>query len=112
VQARSGAKLVPAKEGDSAPGSGGPGRIAGRQMPIDVLASLLSRLEGQLFVNKTGLTGRYQINLEWAPGNDTNQNGLSLSEALDTQLGLRMERRREPLDVVVIEHAERVPIDN
>jgi uncharacterized protein (TIGR03435 family) len=112
VPARNGAKLVPAKEGDSTPGSGGPGRIAGRQMPMAVLASLLSRLDGQLFVDKTGLTGRYQINLEWAPDNDPNRSGLSLSEALDAQLGLRMERRREPLDVIVVEKAEQIPADN
>jgi uncharacterized protein (TIGR03435 family) len=112
VQDRNGAKLVPAKEGDGTPGSGGPGRITGRQMPIAVLASLLSRLEGQLFVDRTGLTGRYQINLEWAPDNDPNRSGLSLSEALDMQLGLRMERRREPLDVVVVDKAEQIPTDN
>jgi uncharacterized protein (TIGR03435 family) len=112
VPARSGAKLVPAKEGDDTPGSGGAGRIAGRQMPIAVVASLLSRLEGQLFVDRTGLTGRYQIDLEWVPENDPNRNGLSLAEALDTRLGLRMERRREPLDVVVVEKAEQIPTDN
>jgi len=51
--------------------------------------------------DRTGLAGRYQINLEWAPENDTNRSGRSLSEALEMQLGLRMERRREPLDVVL-----------
>jgi uncharacterized protein (TIGR03435 family) len=112
VQARNGAKVVPAKEGDSTPGSGVPGRITGRQLPMAGLASLLSRLDGQLFVDKTGLTGRYQMNLEWARDNDPNRSGLSLSEALETQLGLRMERRREPLDVIVVEKAEQIPTDD
>ena len=112
VEARNGAKLVPAKEGDSTPGSGVPGRITGQQMPMSALVSLLSRFDGQLFVDKTGLTGRYQIRLDWVPANDTSRSGLSLSEALETQLGLRMERRREPLDVIVVEKAERVPADN
>jgi uncharacterized protein (TIGR03435 family) len=112
VPAKTGSKLTPAKEGESAPGSGAPGRITGVQMPISVLVSLLSRFEGQLFVDKTGLTGRYQIKLEWAPDSDPNRNGLSLSEALEEQLGLRMERRREPLDVIVVERAEKVPTDN
>jgi uncharacterized protein (TIGR03435 family) len=112
VPARNGSRLTPAREGESTPGSGAPGRIAGQQMPISALVSLLSRFEGELFVDRTGLTGRYRIALEWAPGNDANRNGPSLSEALEEQLGLRLERRREPLDVIVVEKAERVPTDN
>ncbi|HKF68559.1 MAG TPA: TIGR03435 family protein [Vicinamibacterales bacterium] len=112
VPAKGGSKLMPSKEGETTPGSGAPGRITGSQMPIAVLASLLSRFEGQLFVDKTGLTGRYQITLEWAPENDPNRNGPSLAEALERQLGLRMERRREPLDVIVVEKAEQIPTDN
>jgi uncharacterized protein (TIGR03435 family) len=112
VPAKGGSKLTPAKEGETTPGSGAPGRITGSQMPIAVLASLLSRFEGQLFVDKTGLTGRYQIKLEWVPENDPNRSGLSLAEALEQQLGLRTERRREPLDVIVVEKAQQVPTDN
>jgi uncharacterized protein (TIGR03435 family) len=112
VLAKSGSTLAPAREGETTPGSGAPGRITGLQMPISVLASLLSRFEGQLFVDKTGLPGRYQIKLEWEPGNDPNRNGLSLSEALEEQLGLRLERRREPLDLIIVERAEKIPADN
>jgi uncharacterized protein (TIGR03435 family) len=112
VPAKNGSKLTPASERNGPPGSGAPGRIVGQQMPMSVLMSLLSRFEGQLFVDRTGLTGRYQIHLEWAPGNDATRNGPSLSEALEEQLGLRMERRREPLDVVIVERAERIPADN
>jgi uncharacterized protein (TIGR03435 family) len=32
--------------------------------------------------------------------------------AVQEQLGLRLESRRGPLDVLVIEHAEKVPVDN
>jgi uncharacterized protein (TIGR03435 family) len=112
VPTKNGSRLTPAKDGETAPGSAVPGRITGQQMPMSVLVSLLSRFDGQLFVDKTGLTGRYQIKLEWVPANDTSRSGVSLSEALDTQLGLRMERRREPLDVVVVEKGERIPTDN
>jgi uncharacterized protein (TIGR03435 family) len=111
VQSRSGSKLVPAGDSETTPGSGAPGRIAGLQMPMSVLTSLLSRFEGQLFIDRTGLNGRYQVSLEWVPDGDATRSGLSLSEALEQQLGLRMERRREPLDVVV-ERANRVPLDN
>src|SRR5215467_619056 len=112
VPAKGGSKLLPAKQAEGAPGSGSPGLIVGQQMPMPVLMSLLSRFEGQLFVDRTGLTGRYQLKLEWAPDSDATRNGRSLSEALEEQLGLRMERRREPLDVIVIERAERIPTAN
>jgi uncharacterized protein (TIGR03435 family) len=112
VPAKSGSKLTPASGSNGAPGSGAPGRIVGQQMPMSALMSLLSRFEGQLFVDRTGLTGRYQIHLEWAPDNDATRSGRSLSEALEEQLGLRVERRREPLDVVIVERAEKIPSDN
>jgi uncharacterized protein (TIGR03435 family) len=112
VPGKGGVKLTPAVDGDSRPGSGGPGLITGSQVPMSIVVSLLSRLEGQLFVDRTGLPGRYQIKLEWVPDSDTTRSGASLSEALEEQLGLRMERRREPLDVIVVERAERTPIEN
>ena len=111
VQSKNGARLLPAKEGAGTPGSGSPGLITGMQMPMSVLASLLSRFERQLFVDKTGLTERYQIRLEWAPDSDPDRKGRSLAEALEDH-GLRMERRREPLDFIVVEKAERIPADN
>src|SRR5215813_6626762 len=54
VPAKGGTKLTPASEGSGVPGSGAPGRIVGQQMPMPILMSLLSRFEGQLFVDRTG----------------------------------------------------------
>jgi uncharacterized protein (TIGR03435 family) len=112
VPAKAGARVTPAKESQTVPGSGAPGRITGEQMPMAVLASLLSRFERQTVLDRTGLAGRYQIRLVWAPGDAANRDGPSLMEALEEQLGLRLEARREPLDVLVVQHAERVPVDN
>jgi len=112
VPGKNGSKLTAAKEGPAQPGTSVRGRIVGQQMPMSVLVSLLSRFESQLFVDRTGLTGRYQLTLEWVPENDPTRSGATLSEALEEQLGLHMERRREPLDVIVVERAERIPIEN
>jgi uncharacterized protein (TIGR03435 family) len=112
VVSKSGIKMTPALAGEVRPGSGTPGRIVGRQMPMAALASLLSRFEGQLVVDKTGLDGRYQLQLEWAGGSNPPPERASLSAALEEQLGLRLEKRREPLDVIVVEKADRVPTDN
>jgi uncharacterized protein (TIGR03435 family) len=112
VPAKGGAKLTPAKEGETRPNSGARGRITGEQMPMPVLASLLSRFEGQLVVDRTALTGRYQFSLQWTPDDAVNRDGPSLKEALEEQLGLRLESRREPLDVLVVNRADKVPTDN
>lgn len=114
VPAKAGHKLVEAPLTATTANMGLPGRITGQSMPMYVLASLLSRFESQLVVDRTGLTGRYQFKLEWAVQNGPNpgREGPSLSSALEEQLGLRLETRREPLDVIVVERAEKMPSEN
>lgn len=67
-------------------------------------------------VDKTGLTGRYDFNLEWAP--DESQFGGDVGSApsdanippfftaIQQQLGLRLEATRGPIETIVIDHAE------
>jgi uncharacterized protein (TIGR03435 family) len=68
-------------------------------------------------VDKTGLTGRYDFNLEWAP--DESQFGGDVGAApsdtpvppfftaIQQQLGLRLEATRGPIETIVVDHAER-----
>jgi uncharacterized protein (TIGR03435 family) len=118
VPARGGVKLVPADQARTGPPETNylPGRIIGSSVPMPVLAILLSRFERQLILDRTGLTGRYHVRLEWASeirlnGGTAETPGPSLSDALN-QLGLRLEPRKEPLDSVVVERAEKMPTDN
>ena len=60
-------------------------------------------------VNRTGLTGTLDFDLEWAPGPDAD--GVSVFTAVQEQLGLRLEPSTAPLDVVVIDSARR-PTEN
>lgn len=84
------------------------------------LSSLVSRLSSELnaaVVDKTGLTGSFDVVLEYEPANQ--QVGLAanpglvaefasppLRDALQQQLGLKLEATRAPLPIVVIESAE------
>jgi uncharacterized protein (TIGR03435 family) len=45
-------------------------------------------------------------------GQPINVDGPSLPTALQEQLGLRLESRKRPVDVLVVDHAEKVPVDN
>jgi uncharacterized protein (TIGR03435 family) len=96
------------------------GKISHPKMPMQGLAALLSRFERQTVVDQTGLEGDYQVSLEWSPDNfsavpDANApppDRPSLSTAVGAQLGLKLESRRGPLDVLVVESASRVPEEN
>ena len=45
-------------------------------------------------------------------GEAIDPDGPSLATAVSEQLGLRLESRKGPVDVLVIDHAEKVPIAN
>jgi uncharacterized protein (TIGR03435 family) len=67
--------------------------------------------------NKTGLTGKYDFTFEFegsiglGPDADAVA-GQSLFTALQEQLGLRLEAKKDLLDVLVIDHIEKVPTGN
>jgi uncharacterized protein (TIGR03435 family) len=65
-------------------------------------------------VDKTGLTGKYNFNLEYTvPRRDGSETGgLDLIGALEKQLGLRLEQKKIVKDVLVIDHVEKVPANN
>jgi uncharacterized protein (TIGR03435 family) len=77
-------------------------------------------------VDLTGLKGAYDIKLDWVPrppgGNPATDGaipvasdvaaGATVFDALDKQLGLKLEERKQPMPVIVIDHIERVPTEN
>jgi uncharacterized protein (TIGR03435 family) len=61
-------------------------------------------------VDLTGLHGVFDFNLDFAPdGLAPSDDGLppSIFTAVQEQLALRLEARKGPVDVVVVDHAER-----
>ena len=106
--------------------------IAIARQPIGSLCQFLSKILQTPVVDLTGLTGRYDVRLHFAveqiaplatsaPSGET---GLSpaapqasdpaptLVEAVQNQLGLKLEAKRLPVDFLVVEHAERRPTEN
>jgi uncharacterized protein (TIGR03435 family) len=86
-----------------------PGRIVGDAVPIETLAASLSRVTGYAVADRTGLSKTYKIDLKWTP-EDKEGNGPSIFDAIQEQLGLKLEAGSGPVEVLVIDHAERVPI--
>lgn len=101
----------------------------GTNVAMPELAQFLSTRLGKPVAHATNLAGGYTFTLTWTPGDGERsgfpglppgvsppvpadlQDGPSLATALQEQLGLRLERRRVPADVLVIDSAQR-PAEN
>jgi uncharacterized protein (TIGR03435 family) len=100
--------------------SGGTGYYAACATTMEQVAE---RLEGEInsdsnaerpVIDTTGLKGKYDFRLSWSRMADMNgpAGGPTLLNALETQLGLRIEQRRAPVKIVVVNHSERLPTEN
>ena len=92
-------------------------------------ARVLARQLGRPVIDRTGLTGRYDIKLQWTPDPGQNAaplggaplpgvdpppsdpNGPSIFAALQEQLGLRLESQKAPVELIVIDRVEK-PSEN
>jgi uncharacterized protein (TIGR03435 family) len=78
-------------------------------------------------VDLTGLNGAYDFAITWTPSQliagagrggadptvaSTPSGGLTFFEAIDKQLGLKLDSQKHPMPVVVIDHLERLPAEN
>ncbi len=83
------------------------------------LAAILATALGRPVIDNTGLTGTYDLFVQWddapvreggVPGTEVAAAGSdrgSIFTALQDQLGLKLETRREPVKVLVIDRIER-----
>jgi uncharacterized protein (TIGR03435 family) len=98
------------------------------------LSALLFQLQAQLgtmtgpntyamgrVVDKTGLTGKYDFRFAYASGSPIGgalalpidpSAGPGFIDALERQLGLKLTRSMAPLEVLVIDHVERIPTED
>jgi uncharacterized protein (TIGR03435 family) len=67
---------------------------------------VLQSLSERVVVYKTGLDGRFDVDLEYSP-DQTATDKPSIFAAVQEQLGLKLESDTGPVDVVVIDHIER-----
>jgi len=90
--------------------SGGGHQIRARQMSMKLLAGNLQGYVGGAVIDATGLNGLYDIRLDFSD-ESTPDGGPTLFEALQQQLGLKLEAGKGPVEVVVIDHVEK-PSEN
>lgn len=107
--------------------------MVGKAQPMSGLANLLGNQLNKPVVDKTGLTGKYDIQIEYTPdlsgmpippppgagpglgpaaSTDASEPGSNLAAAIQQQLGLRLVSGKAKLDVIVVDKAEKVPTEN
>lgn len=103
----------------------GPGELTAQAVPISNLIRFLSFQFHSPVLDKTGLAGKYDINMTWAPDESEGimhppdggapaagnpepppSSGPSIFTALEEQLGLKLEAHKEPGNVIVIDHID------
>jgi len=112
--AKSGLKAQPAKAGGRPGFRIRPGHIESESATMAGLTDKLSRLADRPVVDKTDLPGSYGFQLDWAPDPTLNDasSAASLYTAIEEQLGLKLEARKEPMEVIVIDQIEKAPTGN
>jgi uncharacterized protein (TIGR03435 family) len=112
----------------------GDNKFIGRKMPPLALSESLARFVDKPVIDMTGLTGLYDFDLVFTPEDFRammiraavkagitlppeamklldGSNGDSLFTAIET-IGLKLEQRKAPIEVLVIDHIEKSPTDN
>jgi uncharacterized protein (TIGR03435 family) len=129
-------QLPPGRSGMASASANGLNHMTVRGMPLSMLtSSVLGPQLGSItgpntyamgrIVDKTGLTGKYDFNLEYAGGfgpggalslpagaDGEPAGGPTILDAMEKQLGLKVTKATAPYDVLVIDHAEKVPTEN
>jgi uncharacterized protein (TIGR03435 family) len=107
----------------------GPGQLTAQAVPMTNLANLLSQQLHRTVLDKTGLSGKYDLELSWTPDQGADpmfkgsegtpqradaapdSSGPSIFTALQEQLGLRLQSAKGPVETIVIDHVE-MPSEN
>jgi uncharacterized protein (TIGR03435 family) len=90
----------------------GPGSIDMYGVTMGTLTLLLSGPAGWPVVDKTGLTGKYDIHLDMGQAGPSladgaADSGASVFSAVQEQLGLKLEPQKDQVEILVIDHIER-----
>jgi bla regulator protein BlaR1 len=86
---------------------GGPGSLGGQGVRLPIIAKGLSRYVRRVVVDGTGLDGPFDLTLQWPTSSTSSGDVAPLLSAVHQQLGLVMRPEIGPVDVFVIDEAER-----
>jgi uncharacterized protein (TIGR03435 family) len=107
--------LAPGGQGIVVETRNGAARVSGFHSDLSKLADFLSNQLGRPVFDRTGIAGQFDFTVyyrpENAPADDTNPYP-GIFDALWEQLGLKLDARTGPVEMLAIDHIERVPTGN
>jgi uncharacterized protein (TIGR03435 family) len=117
VVPKNGPKIQPVEDVGGHNNDNRPGKMQRLRTTIGDFASALSYTLRQPVVDETHMQGRYNILLTYAPdlSPDTPpaaNDGPSIFTALEEQLGLKLEPRKVPVDILVVDRCQKMPTEN
>lgn len=120
VIVKQGSKLKPDDaSSDSSSTNGTRGTLKAQHVSMQRFADRLSRMVDLPVIDQTGMRGTYTFKLEWDPAANqlspdapSDSQGPSIFRAMQQQLGLRLDPRKLPVQILVIDHIERQPTEN
>ena len=112
VVGKTGPKFHESSEVDSNGVTTRRGQMVANKVSMFVLARTLASQLSRPVVDNTGLKADYDFKLDWNPDltpleDGTVPEGPSIFSAVQEQLGLRLERSKGPVEILVIDHVER-----
>lgn len=108
--AKGGSKLKQSAPDQGNSWTNGRGLLRGTNQSIDDFARMLAGQLNQQVVDKTRLTGKFDFELKWEENPEKNE-GPSVFTALQEQMGLKVEPEKAPVEILVVDRADR-PTDN
>ena len=109
-------KLRESSTGDAGTLRSGKGRIIAQNTSMAELAAALSDPLRSPVVDVTGLAGRYDFTLDFSsfvpdPGQTVDEMTATVA-VVEQQLGLKLESRKLPTPILVVDRAEKIPVEN
>jgi len=129
IVGKSGIKFKEVPDGDShnqnSNSNGNTNHYTGTCVTMAAFAEYLARRVDKPVLDMTGLSGYYTLTLDWvaeprqssegkadAPAAADSPSGAALPEAVQEQPGLKLETRKAPIEILVVDHAEKTPTEN
>ena len=109
MQGKSGPKFTPSAEGDGKEHiTIRPTQISGTNIPFGHFVSVLEAQLSRPIKNETGISGDFDLSLKYVRDDlPSAAEGPSVYAAVEEQLGLKLESRKGPAEVMVIDSAQR-----
>lgn len=122
IVGKNGIKFKEVPDGDQHSQNSNNNHYQGKCVNMPGFAGFLARRMDLPVLDFTGLKGYYDLTLDWVPearkpgdgtgDSSSDSSGPTLLMAVQEQLGLKLETRKAPIEILIVDHAERVPTEN